>query len=167
MKGKREFMKEFIANIQTAIIGTLDKNNLPFSSYAPYVYDANRFYVYISDIATHAKNIQKTPKASLFFVEDESKTDNLFARKRVSLQCESQKIARGSERFEEVLALFAKKFDAKMVETLKKMTDFNLYEFKVNYGEATFGFGKAYFVGGENMDELVARTGDNPHYGAK
>ena len=160
-------MKDFIATIQTAIIGTLDKNNLPFSSYAPYIYDANRFYVYISDIATHAKNIQANPKASLFFAEDESKTENLFARKRVSLQCDIAKITRGCERFEAVLDLFAKKFDAKMVATLKKMTDFNLYEFKVNYGEATFGFGKAYFVGGENMDELVARTGDNPHHGVK
>ena len=160
-------MKDFIKNIQTAVIGTLDKNNHPFSSYAPYIYDANRFYVYISDIATHAKNIQANPKASLFFVEDESKTENLFARKRVSLQCDSQKITRGSERFEAVLGLFAEKFDAKMVATLKKMTDFNLYEFKVNYGEATFGFGKAYFVGGKNMDELVERTGDNPHQETK
>jgi len=160
-------MKDFIANIQTTIIGTLDKNNHPFSSYAPYIYDANRFYVYISDIATHAKNIQRDPRASLFFVEDESKTDNLFARKRVSLQCDSRKIERGCERFETVLDLFSQKFDAKMVATLKKMTDFNLYEFKVNYGEATFGFGKAYFIGGENMDELIARTGDNPHHEAK
>lgn len=160
-------MKKFIATIQTAIIGTVDKNNHPFSSYAPYVYDTNRFYVYISDIATHAKNIQKNPKASLLFVEDESKTENLFARKRISLQCDSLKIARGSERFEAVLDLFAQKFDAKMVATLRKMTDFNLYELKVNYGEATFGFGKAYFIGGENMDELVARGESNPHHGVK
>lgn len=160
-------MKDFIANIQTAILGTLDKNSHPFSSYAPYVYDNNHFYVYISDIATHAKNIQKTPKASLFFIEDECKSENLFARKRISLQCDSVKIARSSERFEEVLDLFAKKFDTKMVTTLKQMSDFNLYEFKVGYGEATFGFGKAYFIGGENMDQLVARAGDNPHHGAK
>ena len=160
-------MKDFIANIQTAIIGTLDKNNHPFSSYAPYVYDNHRFYVYISDIATHAKNIQRNPNASLFFVEDESKTTNLFARKRVSLQCDSQKIERGSERFEKVLELFAQKFDASMVNTLKKMTDFNLYEFKVTYGEATFGFGKAYFIGGEHMDELIARGESNPHHGVK
>lgn len=158
-------MKEFIATIQTAIIGTLDSNKHPFSSYAPYLYDSNRFYVYISDIATHAKNLQKNPKASLFFVEDESKTENLFARKRVSLQCDSQKIERGSQRFEAVLGLFAEKFDAKMVATLKKMTDFNFYEFKVTYGEATFGFGKAYFIGGENMDELIPRSEVNPHHG--
>ncbi len=160
-------MKKFLANIQTAIIGTLDSHNHPFSSYAPYVYDENRFYVYISDIATHAKNLQKNPKVSLFFVEDESKTENMFARKRVSLQCDSQKIARGSERFERVLELFSQKFDAKMVATLKQMVDFNLYEFKVTYGEATFGFGKAYLVGGENMDELVERTGNQGHHGTK
>lgn len=158
-------MKEFISTIQTAIIGTLDKNNHPFSSYAPYVYDANRFYVYLSDIATHAKNLQRNPKASLFFVEDESKMKNVFARKRVSLQCDSQKIERGSEHFEAVLDLFSQKFDAKMVSTLKKMTDFNLYEFKVTYGEATFGFGKAYFIGGEHMDELIPRGEANPHHG--
>jgi putative heme iron utilization protein len=160
-------MKDFIQNIQTAIIATLDSDGNPFNSYAPYVYDDNRFYVYISDIATHAKNLQRNSKSSLFFVQDESKTENLFARKRISVQCDSLKIERGSERFEEVLALFAQKFDAKMVATLKKMLDFNLYEFKVTYGEATFGFGKAYFIGGENMDELIARTGDNPHHKAK
>lgn len=160
-------MQHFIQNIQTAIIATLDSDGNPFNSYAPYIYDDNRFYVYISDIATHAKNLQRNSKASLFFVEDESKTENLFARKRISLQCDSIKINRNSERFEEVLELFAKKFDAKMVTTLKNMLDFNLYEFKVTYGEATFGFGKAYFIGGKNMDELVDRTGDNPHHGAK
>ena len=160
-------MKTFIQTIQTAILGTLDQNGLPFSSYAPYVYDKHRFYVYISDIATHAKNLKRTPKVSLFFVEDESKTTNLFARKRVSLQCESRLIKREEKRFDEVMALFTQKFDANMVETLKKMLDFNLYEFETTYGEATFGFGKAYFVGGKYMDELVARTGDNPHHGVK
>lgn len=160
-------MQTFIQDIQTAILGTLDKNHHPFSSYAPYIYDTNRFYVYISDIATHAKNIKQNPNVSLFFVEDEGKTSNLFARKRISLQCESTKIERENKRFETVLDLFAHKFDAKMVETLKNMTDFNLYEFKTTYGEATFGFGKAYFIGGENMNELVARTGDNLHHGVK
>lgn len=156
-------MKTFIQAIQTAIIGSLDAKGDPFSSYTPYVYDQNRFYIYISDIATHAKNIQRNPHTSLFFVEDESKTENLFARKRLSLQGDSQKIARGSERFEAVMELFSKKFDAKMVATLKQMSDFNLYEFNVQYGEATFGFGKSYFIGGKNMDELIERTGNNPH----
>jgi len=156
-------MKTFISNIKTAVIGTLDSKNHPFSSYAPYVYDNNSFYIYISDIATHAKNIQTNPNSSLFFIEDESKTDNLFARKRISLQCISKKIKRDSERFEEVFTLFEEKFDPSMVVMLKKMRDFNLYELKVQSGEATFGFGEAYTIGGEDMNTLVPRTGSGGH----
>jgi len=156
-------MKKFISNIQTAIIGTIDSSNHPFSSYAPYIYDENHFYIYISDIATHAKNIQANPNASLFFTEDESKTENIFARKRISLQCISKKIERGSSRFEEVLSLFENKFDTSTVVMLKKMTDFNLYELDVQSGEATFGFGEAYTIGGEHMDTLIARSGSGGH----
>ena len=156
-------MNKFISNIKTAIIGTIDSNNHPFSSYAPYIYDNNRFYIYISDIATHAKNIQANPNASLFFTEDESKAENIFARKRISLQCTSKKIERGSSRFEEVLSLFEDRFDASTVGMLKKMTDFNLYELEVKSGEATFGFGEAYTIGGENMNTLIARSGSGGH----
>jgi len=152
-------MKNFISNIKTAIIGTLDKENLPFSSYAPYIYDNNRFYIYIASMATHTKNIEANPHASLFFIEDESKSENLFARKRISLQCTSVKIGRDSARFEEVLALFGLKFDSSMVAMLKKMTDFNLFELEVKAGEATFGFGDAYLIGGAEMNELVPRRG--------
>jgi len=69
------------------------------------------------------------------------------------------KISRESERFEEVLTLFGAKFDTSMVAMLKKMTDFTLFELEVNAGEATFGFGDAYFIGGANMNELVPRQG--------
>jgi len=163
MAKKRATMNKFISNIKTAIIATIDSNNRPFSSYAPYIYDNNNFYIYISDIATHAKNIQANPNASLFFTEDESKTENIFARKRISLQCISKKIARDSSRFKEILSLFEKKFDSSTVSMLKKMTDFNLYELNVQSGEATFGFGEAYTVGGENMNTLIARSGSGGH----
>jgi len=160
-------MKNFIDNIQTVVIGTIDANQHPFSSYAPYVYDNNRFYIYISSIATHSKNLHANSNASLFFIEDESKTENLFARKRISLQCLAQKIARESIRFEEVLDLFSKKFDSSMITMLKNMTDFNLYEFEVQSGEATFGFGDAYLIGGDNMNELVPRSGGGHHHSKK
>jgi heme iron utilization protein len=153
------FMQEFIKKFQTVVIGTIDTNNLPFSSYAPYIYDQNKFYIYISDIATHAKNLKENPNISLFFIEDESSSKNLFARKRISLQCVSKIIKRKTQRFEEVMQLYNKKFDSSMVTMLKNMTDFNLYESEVKSGEATFGFGEAYTIGGKNMDKLVPRQG--------
>ncbi|NCO00632.1 MAG: heme iron utilization protein [Epsilonproteobacteria bacterium] len=152
-------MQKFISDIQTTIIGTLDKEGLPFSSYAPYIYDNNRFYIYISNIATHTKNIEANPHASLLFIEDESRSENLFARKRISLQCTSVQIPRKSARFKAVMKLFERKFDSSMIAMLQKMTDFNLFELEVKAGEATFGFGKAYLIGGEDMNELVSRHG--------
>ena len=156
-------IEKFLNTIATATMGTIDQDGQPFCSYAPYIYNNNRFYIYISNIATHTKNLHVRPNASLFFIEDESKSSNLFARKRISLQCESCMILRESERFEEILALFAKKFDSSMVATLKGMLDFHLFELHVNGGEATFGFGEAYFIGGEDMNELIPRRGGGHH----
>ena len=158
-------MKNFLSDIKTTVIGTINEDNTPFSSYAPYVYENNRFYIYISNIATHAQNIQRNPKASLFFIEDESKSENLFARKRVSLQCDSCLISRESDQFNIILDHFESKFDTNMVQMLKKMTDFNLFELQVTSGEATFGFGEAYSIGGDDMNTFVPRKSKSGGHG--
>jgi hypothetical protein len=58
---------------------------------------------------------------------------------------------------------FQKKFDASLITMLMRMKDFNLYALTPIYGEATFGFGEAYNVGGEKMNTLVPRSGDRGH----
>jgi hypothetical protein len=160
-------MNDFISNFKTVVIGSIDANGAPFSSYAPYIYDGDCFYIYISDIATHSKNIQTTTLASLFFIEDEASCQNLFARKRISLQCDVKKVDRESQRFEDVLTLFGEKFDPNFIATLKNMLDFNLFELHVKGGEATFGFGEAYTIGGKNMNELIPRRGGGHHHSKK
>ena len=160
-------MKIFISNFKTLVIGSIKKDNTPFTSYAPFVYDSNKFYIYISIIATHTKNIQRDNNVSLFFIEDESKSTNLFARKRISLQAESTKIKRDSNRFEELFELYNEKFDSEMVNMLKNMTDFNLFELEVKSGEATFGFGEAYHIGGDTMNKLIERKGNGGHHSKK
>lgn len=135
----------------------------PFSSYAPFVHHDHRFYVFISDIARHAQNLKREEKASLFFIEDESQTSNIFARKRISLQCDSTLIPRESSTFTHIMERFSHKFGDEMVSMLMKMGDFNLYELTTTTGEATFGFGEAYSVGGENGEMLLPRQGGSGH----
>jgi putative heme iron utilization protein len=43
------------------------------------------------------------------------------------------------------------------------MQHFNLYELSTQSGEATFGFGEAYTIGGEHMEEMLARQGGSGH----
>ena len=156
-------MLDFIKDFQSVSIGTVDEKGLPFSSYAPFVYMNHRTYIFISNVAKHARNLQGMPKASLLFIEDESKTEQIFARKRISLQCSSAMISREDVKFGEVMDVFKSKFSEEMVGMLMGMQDFNLYELSTDYGEATFGFGEAYNIGGEHMEELVARTGGSGH----
>ena len=156
-------LSELISGYQSVILGTQSSNGYPFCSYAPFFYDDEEIYIFISDIATHAQNIQTTYKASALFIEDESKSPNIFARKRISLQCDVTSIGRDEERFKRVMKQFQDKFDPSLVTMLMGMKDFNLYALRPVYGEATFGFGEAYHIGGEKMNQLVPRNADKGH----
>jgi len=156
-------LSELIEQYQSVVLGTQGANGYPFGSYAPCYYDGEKLYIFISDIATHAKNIQSLPKASALFIEDETNSQNIFARKRISLQCDVQKIEKTTDAYNEIMQKFQAKFEGGTLGMLMGMTDFNLYALTAIYGEATFGFGEAYNIGGEKMNCLVPRVGDSGH----
>ena len=151
----------FIEPFQSVVMSTVGSDGEPFASYAPFLYDDCRYYVFISDIATHAKNINARPSVALLFIEEESAAANIFARRRIAIQCRAEKIRRDDARFEPVMKRFKARFE--MIGMLQQMHDFNLYAFTPEKGEATFGFGEAYTLGGEHMETLVPRSGGGGH----
>lgn len=153
----------FIDAFKSVVLATIDSRGNPFSSYAPFTRYEHRYYIFISDIARHAANLKKHPKAALFFIEDESRCDNIFARKRAVLQCRSKIVSRESTAFDPVMQAFKARFDPDMLDMLLRMKDFNLYELTPFEGEAVFGFGQAYDVGGESMDRLLERKNSGGH----
>lgn len=154
---------DLLENYQSVILGSLSENGYPFSSYAPCYYDGEKIYIFISDIATHSKNIQNTGKASALFIEDEKQSNNIFARKRITLQCDVNIIQRDDTSFIPIMDAFQSKYENNTLGMLMGMSDFNLYALTPIYGEATFGFGEAYNIGGEKMNTLVPRTGGSGH----
>jgi len=157
-----KYLDTLLTPFKSAVLGTQSNNGYPFSSYAPFYYDGEVIYIFISNIATHAKNMQTIPKASAFFIEDESITENIFKRKRISLQCDVIQIPREDTSYHDIMQAFIEK-QGETLSMLMGMKDFNLYMLRPIYGEATFGFGEAYNIGGEKMNELVTRTGDRGH----
>lgn len=155
-------LKEFLNQFKSTILGTIDKNNYPFNSYSVFIKHNNNYYVYLSDMAKHAQNIKSNCKVSMFFIEDENKCENIFARKRVVFQAQASIIKRDSNKFTEILNEF-EKIDKKTVQITRNMIDFNLFELKVIYGEAVFGFGKAYTISGEKFDKLIPKDNSAGH----
>ncbi|MBN2896294.1 MAG: pyridoxamine 5'-phosphate oxidase family protein [Campylobacterales bacterium] len=146
-------MHPFCLSFLSVALSSVDESGAPQGSYAPFVYDDGVFYIYISDIAAHARNLKRLPKVGLLFAEDEAVCTNIFARKRMSFQCDVRRIERESARFDRVLGLFEGRFDAALVRQLRSMIDFQLYALRPYSGEAVFGFG------GAKMDQLIPRRG--------
>ena len=161
-------LNEFLQTLQSLTINSLDENKNPFSSYAPFVKYNHKYYVYISLIAKHSTNLTQNKIASIFFCEDEKDCKNIFGKKRVSIQCNVKRLEQNTENEKLILDEFRNKFGSEMVDMLHKMGDFYLFEFTPFYGEAVFGFGKAYNLGGDNFEEFVERGNGSGHgHGSK
>lgn len=150
-------LAQLLNTFQSTILGTIGENGYPFGSYAPFFYDGERLYIYISQLATHTQNLLRTPKASALFIDDETHTDNIFARKRISLQCDAEEIVRDTPLYDEILTQLQQRH-GETIAMLRGL-DFRLFALTPIYGEATFGFAKAYILGGEAMNALYPRAG--------
>ncbi len=142
-------------------LATVDECGQPEASYAPVCMDASRnFYVHVSELATHSWNLRATGRASVLVVEDEASCETIFARKRVSFDCEVTEIERHGEEWDRVMQAYEAKH-GKMVGFLKTMEDFHLFRLTPQSGRLVLGFGKAYEVGGPGMSELSHIGGGN------
>ena len=154
LEAARDGYQQLLDGFLTVQLATADAEGNPEASYAPAVMDANRdFYLQASELAKHLWNLRATPRASVLIIEDEGGCETIFARRRVSFDCEVVEIERHSEEWERGTALLETRH-GKMAGHLKGMADFHLFRLRPLGGRLVLGFGKAYDVGGARMDEL-------------
>ncbi len=141
---------EFIDSLASLQLATVNPNGTPHISYAPFVREDDVFYIFASQMAAHNQNLKAFDKASIMFIEDESKSANIFARRRVTFELEVQSQSRGTTRFEEVLTKFEKRF-GDYAQIYRNLGDFELFRLKALSGRAVFGFGKTLRYKGEGL----------------
>ncbi len=133
-------------SFQTLLLSTLSEQQSPEISYAPYWRDASGcFWVFISELAGHCRNLMLHPAASVMFIRDETQCSNLFARERLTYRCEVTETARSAEEFESVLQQMELRL-GKMIGMLKTLADFRLFCLRPVRGTYVVGFGRAYEV---------------------
>lgn len=144
-----------LAAFQSIQIGSIDVEGHPDVSYAPSVLDdSGNFYVFVSELSKHTENLLKQGRASVMLIEDEGVAAQIFARKRVTFECEAQSVAREHADWTDIIERFGEKF-GRVVDHLKKMDDFHLIRLHPKAGRLVVGFGKAYDVSGERMEQLA------------
>lgn len=118
---------ELIDERRSLILATCTADGSPLSSYAPFVFERGRFYIFVSRLAGHTSNLLDQPRCSVLLIEDESPAENIFARKRLSVACLATALERTNPRFTELMSQFRARFGAVM-DMLESLPDFVLFE---------------------------------------
>ncbi|MGR5298345.1 heme utilization protein HutZ [Vibrio mediterranei] len=147
-------IKEFRQERKTIQLATVDEEGRPNVSYAPYVQNQDGYFVLISQIARHARNLEKNPNVSLMMIEDESDSKQLFARKRLTFDAVASTVERDTEQWQAVIAQMQDRF-GEIIDGLSQLQDFILFNLKAEQGLFVKGFGQAYQVSGDDLVDFV------------
>ncbi|OBT25464.1 heme utilization protein HutZ [Vibrio splendidus] len=147
-------IKEFRQERCTLQLATVDEEGRPNVSYAPFVQNQEGYFVLISDIARHARNLKANPQVSLMMIEDEESSKQLYARKRLTFDAQASVVERETELWTQVIGQMQERF-GEIIDGLSQLQDFSLFNLKVENGLFVKGFGQAYQVSGDDLVDFV------------
>lgn len=147
-------IKEFRQERRTLQLATVDAEGRPNVSYAPYVQNQEGYFVLISKIARHARNLLENPNVSLMMIEDEESSKQLFARKRLTFDAVANVVERDTEMWQQVVGQLKERF-GEIIDGLSQLEDFVLFNLKPESGLFVKGFGQAYQVSGDDLVDFV------------
>ncbi|GKT12606.1 MAG: heme oxygenase (biliverdin-IX-beta and delta-forming) [Thiomicrorhabdus sp.] len=154
---------------RSVILSTQDQAGLIETSVTPFISDEQGcLYVFISELAQHTQNLlnlmasraEKTDQifqaggVSALLVADESETEQLYARERITLKLDATEITRGSVEYDQLIAKFEAEF-GEVIGLLNSLPDFHLIQLKPISGGYVIGFGKAFTFDGFLSDGLT------------
>jgi putative heme iron utilization protein len=149
--------EHLLTHQQSLMLATVNQDGSPLVSYAPYVVDEHKqFYILVSQLAAHTANLQHKGQASLMLIEDEAAAAQLFARQRLTFQCQAKPVARHGLEWNNVMARYHDRFGA-IVDLLESLPDFQLFQLTPTSGQLVLGFGQAYELSGAQWDILSHR----------
>jgi len=144
----------FKQSVKTLQLSTLTVEGKPNASYSPFVVDKQgNFYIFVSQLAGHTQDLLANQQASILLIQDEADTRQIFARRRISYQCDVEPVSDESSDYLLMLNALEERF-GNVVELLRTLPDFILFKLRPYKGQYVKGFGKAYKLVGDGLLEL-------------
>lgn len=140
--------------VNSAQLATLGCDATPEASYAPCVWRDGHCFVFLSELASHTQNIKLNPSISLLLIEAEAAAGNAFARKRISLFGSAEIVARTDDTYKTVINDFYHSF-GDVMKLIEPLADFHLFRIIVQRGRFIRGFGQAYELTGDRLEQLI------------
>jgi hypothetical protein len=145
-------------SVASVMLSTVDANGAPHASYAPYVMDeAHRLYIFTSGLSAHTQNLLATQRAGVLIIEDEANCQQVFARQRITYDCQAQVMERNSAPWEDRANAFEQRF-GEIIQMLRPLGDFQIFCLTPYAGRFIMGFGAAYEVNPEDLSQLIPKA---------
>ncbi|QQE64681.1 hypothetical protein GFS31_13620 [Leptolyngbya sp. BL0902] len=142
--------------VKSLMLSTVSADGNPHASYAPFtIDDTYQIYLLTSGLSAHTQHLLSTGRASVLIIEDESQTQQVFARQRLTYDCQVIPIPRHSEGWEIQIAQMEARFGP-IIAMLRQLEDFQLFRLSPQAGRFVMGFGAAYAVDPNNLSQLQA-----------
>ncbi len=146
--------RHFKQRVKTLQLATMTHKGKPNASYSPFVMDQDgNMYIFVSQLASHTQDLLQNPKVSVLLIQDEAEARQIFARERISYQCNVEKVKKDSDDYLLMLNSMEERF-GNVIELLKSLPDFILFRLIPYKGQYVKGFGKAYKLVGDGLLEL-------------
>lgn len=145
------------ADVQSVMLSTLGEDGNPHIGYTPFVFDGRDIIVFVSQLSLHTRDLLANGRVSAMLIDDEKSSSQIFARTRVSYLCKAIAVDRDDDAFAATLDLLESR-QGKMIGVLRQLPDFVLFRLQPQSGQFVMGFGQAYRLGGDNLDEFEHAT---------
>ena len=140
-----------INNQKSIHLASIDINGNPHASTTPFTSFDGKFYIFISELSLHCKNLLSGSKLSILIVTDESQSDQIFARNRVNWNVSYNRLDKNIDYYDKALGLMTDKLGS-TIQMLANLQDFHLFELVPKSGRLIIGFGKAFNLDGMTID---------------
>jgi heme iron utilization protein len=147
-------IKKFRESRRTLQLATICAKGKPNVSYTPFVLVDGSYYILISKIARHARNLLANPQVSFMMIEDEDNLKMVHARKRLTYEAKAVAIDRESAQWQIGIDAMHGRF-GEIIDNLSNMADFILFHLPPENGLFVKGFGKAFQVGSNDKIDFV------------
>ena len=148
-----ELKKKKLIENNNSIIISVNEDDVTDLGYAPYIFYENYYYIFVSELSTHVKLLLKQKVGTFMIINDETNSQNIWARIRLKFSAKIKVVIRDSEDFSIICEKIRYKH-GKTMNLIKQFSDFHLIKIIPSRGTFISGFGNAFNLEGQYLNVI-------------
>lgn len=150
-----KILARLLKTTRVAALGT-SRNSIPFVSMVSVALseDGSAFYIHVSRLAQHTRDMEADPRVSLLLVETDDGRADPQTLARLTVQCRAEKVERSDETYASVQTIYLRRFPASA--QFFSFGDFGLWKLIPEKARFVAGFARAFNVAPAELRRLAA-----------